>query len=258
MFTRLEVLLTPAEFARLPQRDLTQTACVVFDVLRATSTLLEALNNGAEAIWPVADIPTALDWRRRHPEVLLAGEREGLRIGAALTGGVEFDLGNSPGEFTRERVAGRSIVMTTSNGTRALEACRGAGAVLASSFGNLAATVAWLHRSGFDQLVIVGAGTLEHSALEDVLGAGALVERLWDWVSAGWVDDAALVVRETYRARRNDLVEAAGSGRNGRRLLSLPELAADVPRCLIPDRFSFVAIRGPDGALRRQPVPSVN
>ncbi len=258
MFTRLEVLLTPAEFALLPHRDLTRTACVVLDVLRATSTMLEALNNGAEAIWPVAGIPAALDWRRRHPEVLLAGEREGLRIGAALTGGVEFDLGNSPGEFTRERVAGRSIVMTTSNGTRALDAGRGAGAVLASSFGNLAATVAWLQRSGLPELAIVCAGTLEHCALEDVLGAGALVERLWTLASAGWVDDAAWIVLETYRARRNDLSEAAGSGRNGRRLLSLPDLADDVPRCLIPDRFPFVALRGPDGALRREAVLPAN
>jgi hypothetical protein len=120
MSTTLEVLFAPAEYASLNQHDLRQTVCVVFDVLRATSTMVAALDNGAAAIVPVADIAEALDLRRREPDVLLAGERNGLRIQGDLTGGIEFDLGNSPREFTRARVEGRTIVMTTTNGTRAL------------------------------------------------------------------------------------------------------------------------------------------
>src|SRR2546422_11748827 len=96
----LEVLFAPAEFAALHQRDLSETACVVFDVLRATSTMVTALANGAAAIIPVAGIPEALAIRQRQPEVLLAGERDGLRIQADLTGSIAFDLGNSPREFT--------------------------------------------------------------------------------------------------------------------------------------------------------------
>src|SRR6185503_15623988 len=105
MTTNLEILFTPAEFATLDQRDLSQTSCVVFDILRATTTMVTALANGAKAIIPVAEISEALAIRRREPEVLLAGERDGLRIRAAQTGSIEFDLGNSPREFRAERVA---------------------------------------------------------------------------------------------------------------------------------------------------------
>src|SRR5262245_17676042 len=109
MLQTIEVLFSPAEFAALPRQNLGETTCVVFDVLRATSTMLTALANGAQAIIPVAEITEALAIRQRQPDVLLAGEREGLRIRAERTGGVDFDLGNSPREFTASRVQGRTI-----------------------------------------------------------------------------------------------------------------------------------------------------
>src|ERR1700759_945366 len=104
MRASIEVLFAPAEFAALASRDLSQNVCVVFDIFRATSTIVTALANGAEAVIPVREIPDALAIRRDRPEVLLAGERDGLRIGAKLTGGIEFDLGNSPREFTTAKV----------------------------------------------------------------------------------------------------------------------------------------------------------
>ena len=142
--TSLEVLFTPAEFEALSRRDLSDTVCVVFDVLRATSSMVAALGHGAEALFPVETIPEALQVRERRPDVLLAGERDGVRIRADLTRSIDFDLGNSPREFTRAKVAGRTIVMTTTNGTRALRACTSAKAVLASSFLNLQATANFL------------------------------------------------------------------------------------------------------------------
>lgn len=248
----LEVLLSPTEFASLHDRDLSATVCVVFDVLRATSTMLHALANGAEAIEPVADIPAALDRRATRPEVLLAGERDGVRIRGELSGGVEFDFGNSPREFTRERVVGRPIVMTTTNGTRALHACQGASAVLAASFGNLAATAHWLERQDPSRLLLVCAGTLDHAAMEDALAAGALADAIWSFASQGWVDDAARLVRELYRARQNDLLRAVSEGRNGHRLLRSPDFADDVPACLALNRFPFVVRMQPDGRLRAE------
>src|SRR5579871_1468891 len=107
MTRSLEVLFAPAEFAALRQRDLHETVCVVFDVLRATSTMMTALANGADSIVPVAEIDEAMVVRRRDARVLLAGERDGVRIRAHQTGGTEFDLGNSPREFTPEIVRGR-------------------------------------------------------------------------------------------------------------------------------------------------------
>src|SRR5215211_2708797 len=144
MTATLEVILTPAEFGPLRQRDLSQTVCVVFDILRATTSMITALANGADSIIPVEQISEALELRRQRPELLLAGERDGVRIRSNLTGGIDFDLGNSPREFTSERVQGRSIVMTTTNGTRALRACAAAQVVLIGSFLNLRAITNWL------------------------------------------------------------------------------------------------------------------
>ena len=105
MQATLEVLFTPAEFDALKNRDLSNTVCVVFDVLRATTSMLAALHHGARQIIPVKEISEALAAQRGLAQAaLLAGERNGLRIRAAQTGGVDFDLGNSPREFTRERV----------------------------------------------------------------------------------------------------------------------------------------------------------
>src|SRR6478735_9120305 len=98
--TWIDVLFAPAEFAALGGRDLSGTVCVVFDVLRATSSMVTALANGASAIVPVSEISEALAARRDRPDLLLAGERGGVRIPANLTGGIPFNLGNSPLEVT--------------------------------------------------------------------------------------------------------------------------------------------------------------
>lgn len=253
---RIEAVFSPSELPALRSRDLRETVCVVFDVLRATSTMLEALANGAASIRPVGEIPEALAVRTQDPDVLLAGERHGLRIGAAQTGGLEFDLGNSPREFTPERVAGRRIVMTTTNGTRAIAACAGAATVLAASFGNLAATARWIELAEPRNVLLVGAGTLDHAALEDVLGVGALADRLWAWANQGWMDDAVRVARELYVARSQDLLRAVAEGRNGHRLLQIPDLADDVSLCLETGRHKLVARLHPDGCLRAEPVPA--
>src|SRR5262245_27463045 len=114
----LEVLFTPADFDALTRRNLNDALCVVFDVFRATSSMVTALANGAAAVVPVAEISDALSIRRKQPDILLAGERDGVRILAPISGGIDFDLGNSPREFTRDAVAGKTIVTTTTNGTR--------------------------------------------------------------------------------------------------------------------------------------------
>src|SRR3954468_9794467 len=92
----LDVHFTPADFNALSQRDLSSTICVVFDVLRATSSMITALANGATEIIPVAEIHEALALRKADQNILLAGERDGVLITSALTGGSSFDFGNSP------------------------------------------------------------------------------------------------------------------------------------------------------------------
>ncbi len=257
----IEVVLTPAELPALKQRDLRDAACVVFDVLRATSTFVTALHHGARAIVPVGEIAEALAVRQKQPEVLLGGERDGVRIRAAQSGGVDFDLGNSPREFTREKVSGKTIVSTTTNGTRALRAGAGAKTVLAASFLNLAATANFLRRLSPLHLVLVCAGTRENTALEDVLAAGGLCEMLEagpsrrdDRMAQRAVptrfSDSAEIARFTYAQAKSDLTAAVHTSENARRLLAIPELRDDVSFCLQPDIFPLVARLETDGAIR--------
>src|SRR5512137_689380 len=195
MPTTLEVLFAPAEYALMEERDLRQTVCVVFDVLRATSTMVTALGNGATAIVPVAEISEALQLRSCQPEILLAGERDGVRIEAELTGGVSFDLGNSPREFTAARVQGKTIAMTTTNGTRALRASAPAAAVLLGAFLNMAATAEFIQRKAPSHVLVVCSGTLDQAAYEDLLGAGALCDLIWGAYCKGAVADSAYTAR---------------------------------------------------------------
>jgi 2-phosphosulfolactate phosphatase len=248
---QLEVVLSPAEFITLQQRDLSDTVCVVFDILRATTSMITALANGAEAILPVAEISEALVLKQKNSNLLLAGEREGLRIRADLTGSIDFDLGNSPREFTAEKVSGRTIVMTTTNGTRALRACAGARMVLVSSFLNLRATTNWILERKPAHLIIVCSGTHDEPALEDILAAGALCEKVWSNYAGGHVSDGAEIARRIYPLLQFDLMDAMKSSRNGRRLLANPDLRDDVRLCVQRESISFVASLLPGGAVRR-------
>jgi 2-phosphosulfolactate phosphatase len=282
---KIETILTPAELPALAQRDLRATACVVFDVLRATSTFVTALHHGAKAIIPVSEIAEALAIKKKSPEVLLGGERNGVRISAD---GIDFDLGNSPREYTEVR--GKTIVSTTTNGTRALRACLNAKTVLAASFLNLTATAEFLRRNQFETILLVCAGTGENQADEDVLAAGALCELLLNApgsinpvaadvnplhlkpgeVRAGshrllpskdakrepfgrgeGVDDSTQVARQAWLAAKPDLAAAVSASENARRLLTIPELCEDVAFCLQRDIFPLIAKMEPDGTIRK-------
>lgn len=256
MTATLEVILTPAEFGPLRQRDLSQTVCVVFDILRATTSMITALSNGAESIIPVEQIGEALELRRQRPEVLLAGERDGVRIRSDLTGGTEFDLGNSPREFTSEKVQGRTIVMTTTNGTRALRACATAKSVFVASFQNLRATANWLRDNKPQHLLLVCSGTYEQAAFEDILAAGAVCERIWPNYAGGMVADSAELARRIYPLMQPNLLDAMRGSRNGRRLLAMPALRDDVWFSVQRETVSFTAQMLKDGVIRKTAFPA--
>lgn len=250
MGVNIEVLLSPAEYQARRARGFPGATCVVFDVLRATSVMITGLANGARSFIPVEEISEALARRSREPGVLLAGERDGLRIKNAEGSGIDFDLGNSPREYIRTRVTGRDIVTTTTNGTRALRACVSAEAVLVGSFLNLAATGQWLEQHKTHDLVLVCAGTGELPALEDILAAGALVELLAQTNTAIELSVAARSALLAYQAVPDQLVEVIGVGGNGARLLANPGLRDDVKLCLQRDIHHLVAILGGDGKIR--------
>lgn len=231
MDANLEVLFTPAEFSALRPQDLSDTVCVVFDVLRATSSMITALAAGAARIFPVKEIAEAVALRGRHPGALLAGERDGVLIRAAQTGGVDFDLGNSPREFTSTRVTGREIIMTTTNGTRALQSCAGAKHILAAAVLNVGAVADWIKREKPARLLVICAGTFEEAAYEDTWAAGALCDLIWTQFEGAAVADSAQIAREIYLKTAGDPMSALQHSRNARRLLANAELRDDVAFC---------------------------
>ena len=251
MITTVEVLFTPAEIALLATQNLSRTSCVVFDILRATSVFVTALANGADAVRPVTEIAEALAARRHEPELLLAGERQGLRLRASDTGGVDFDFGNSPREFTSEAVRGRRIVSTTTNGTRALRACTGGRQTFAGSFLNLVATAKHFGQLAPERVLLVCAGTGEALALEDVLAAGAFSSALQVIGLKTHLTDSAHIATRAFRTADTSLADALANSTNGRRLLAIPELREDVAYCARRDVADVVVELNTEGWLQR-------
>lgn len=246
---QIDVILTPAEFPTLGARDLSATTCVVFDVLRATSSMLTALHHGAEAIIPVSEIAEALAIKQHQPDVLLAGERNGLRIRKELSGGTDFDFGNSPRDFSPERVRGQTIAWTTTNGTRALRACAHAEMILLGALVNHRALSDILDQLRPRHLLLVCAGTFEAAAFEDLFAAGALIDSLQHLTMNESLSDSAQLVWHAYRHVSEDK-ELIVSSLNARRLLANADLAPDVAICLQRDTIQLNASLLNDGSVR--------
>jgi 2-phosphosulfolactate phosphatase len=246
--SELNVLLSPFEYESLPAINLSQTSCVVFDVLRATSTMTVALANGAKEILPCEKIEEAIAAREADPELILAGEREGKRITSQLSHSFDFDLGNSPREMKHEAVFGKRIATTTTNGTRAIKACKGAQQVLIGSFLNMSALKQKILDTNPDRLLLVCAGTAEKTALEDTLGAGALCDLLWPKLEKVATDSARLAW-DIYHKNHMQLLETASKAKNARHLLSIPELAQDVEFCMQRDTHPVIGSMNTEGSI---------
>jgi 2-phosphosulfolactate phosphatase len=159
---RVHVAFTPAETVRAP-------VAVVVDVLRATSTIVQALASGYRRVLCCAEIDEARDLRERLGEGVLAGER----LAQAIPG---FDLGNSPAEFVEPR--GETVILTTTNGTRAIAAAAaGAETVLVGSLLNLAAVAGAVREAGAD-VEVVCAGVDGRFTLDDAYCAGRIAALL--------------------------------------------------------------------------------
>jgi 2-phosphosulfolactate phosphatase len=184
--------------------------------------------------------------------VLLAGEREGLRIEGNLSNDVQFDFGNSPLEFLERPLTGRTIVMTTTNGTRALRACTTAQRTLVASFLNLDRTVEALAKNPPPRLLVVCSGTFEEAAYEDTLAAGALCDRLWQYYD-GRASDSALMSRKLFLQESSRIEQGLQEARNGRRLLTRPALAGDVAFCARFNVFPLVAEMDSTGNITLKP-----
>ena len=228
--TRLDVLLT----ADVVVADrLRGTTALIVDVLRASTTVITALGCGAIAIVPVRTPEEARARAMVIGNALCAGERGGERIPC-------FDLGNSPVEAQSRPVGGRTIVLTTSNGTRALLAARQASAIAMAGFVNLSAVVAWAEAERHD-ITVVCAGSMGAPSLEDQVCAGLLVDRLSARVSAPVLTEIAAGSVDLARGYEKDIARLAVDSRWAQSL-TRAGYAADVGMCLSLDTTTLVPL----------------
>ena len=184
---------------------------VVIDVLRATTTIVEALGNGARCMVPVASVDGARVIAHDRANSILCGERGGVKPNG-------FQLGNSPLEYGRDVVRGMDCVLTTTNGTRALHMATEADEVLIGAITNVDALCDWIKRDGRD-VVLLCSGTDKRVSFEDCLGAGLIVDRL----GYSSTDNAAMMFHAMEGAveRFGGLRYAAESSFHAKRLIGM-------------------------------------
>lgn len=246
----IEVYLT----ARSASRDeFKGKSVLVIDVLRACSTIVTALDNGARAIIPVADMAEAgkIAEHMDGDTMVMGGERSGLKIEG-------YQLGNSPLEYTPEAVQGKVVVLNTSNGTGAITRARSAAEVAVASFLNVSEAVSFASQAKND-VAIVCAGSDNRVALEDILCAGLILHRLWDGREPGERSDAAHIAFSQYAQDRARLAQAIAQSNHGQHLVSLG-FADDVARCSEIDTSPLLPVYRDSRLVLRDPsratVPS--
>jgi 2-phosphosulfolactate phosphatase len=213
---KLDVIFTPAG---LTLAEVQGRTVFVVDILRATTTICAAMSNGAKAIIPVASTEEALRLAQTigSADVLLAGEKNCVRIDG-------FHLGNSPQEMTETAVRGKTLIVSTTNGTQALLACHGAGAVYPACAGNLslAAEKAREVLEGEGGMLVVCAGRGRAFSLDDAYAAGRLVSAaLGGPRGRRGLNDAALASLDLVRRYGEDWERPLRRSRAGRELIRL-------------------------------------
>ena len=189
---RLETCFSPA----LYEPDMNDGAVVVvIDILRASSAICTAFANGAGSIIPVADIEEARDYKNKG--YLVAAERDGFVLDFA-------DFGNSPFNFTSERVKGKTIVYSTTNGTGLINLASSADQIVVGSFLNIEALLKWLIKQD-SNIMLFCAGWKNRFNLEDTVFAGAMAEGLLSTGKYSTICDSTLAAIDLWSLAKSDL-----------------------------------------------------
>jgi len=223
----MDVLLTPQLIPLYPLED---KVVVVIDVLRATTTMTVALDQGATKVIPVETIQECLNFAGQ-PDHVLAGERNGVRVEG-------FDYGNSPFEFMDGVVQGKTLVLTTTNGTRAIRMAHKAHTIAIGGFLNYTALCQWLRHQNRD-VVLLCSGWKDKFNLEDTVFAGSLLHGLHDEFTVD--SDAAFAAEKLYVNARKNLLHFMKQSSHYRRLKHLG-VVRDIQYCLRPDLTNIVPV----------------
>jgi 2-phosphosulfolactate phosphatase len=207
----------------------------VIDVLRVSTTIAYAHANGCERIVPVESVEAAskLSASLDKTVTLLGGEREGRRIDG-------FDLGNSPLEYTQDVVEGKNIILSTTNGTRAITKAREADEIIVAAFVNMSPVLEHIGRAGDKPAGILCAGKQGRFALEDAVCAGMMIDRLG---AQGEVelDDAGVAARLLYLDHKDDIPGLVRNCEHGKYLESLG-FVDDLSACAAVDSLNTLPV----------------
>jgi 2-phosphosulfolactate phosphatase len=185
-------------------KDLVGGTAVVIDVLRSTTTIVHALAAGAREVIPCAEVEEArqIVCQLSSDQVVLGGERGGLAV-------LGFDLGNSPNDYTADRIQGKTLIITTTNGTRAMAHARTASQILLGAFVNVSALCSQLQ--GRQAIHILCSGTDGQYGDDDILLAGLLVDRLQRRDGLGYLLNAQAITAQELWLHKFDLPRALGA-----------------------------------------------
>ncbi|TVR74796.1 MAG: 2-phosphosulfolactate phosphatase [Marinilabiliales bacterium] len=224
----IEVCYSPALYDYYRNDD---AIVVVSDILRATTAICAAFDNGVKNLIPVGGIDEAREWKAKG--YLVAAERDGIVLDFA-------DFGNSPFNFKPDRVRGRTIVYSTTNGTQAIMMASGAKQVAVGAFVNLSALAGWLLEAGRD-VVILCAGWKNRFNLEDTVFAGALADKLTGSGNFATKCDAAVAARDLWLTAQADLVGYMEKAAHRHRLKKLG-LDDVLEYCFTPDSTDVIPV----------------
>ena len=208
MIKELEVFTSATSFQEDEMRGKT---AVMIDVLRASSTIVTALANGAKGVIPVADMGAGskISQSMDTENILLCGEKDGEKIEG-------YDLGNSPFEYTPELVNGKTIILNTTNGTKALMRASHARHITVGSFLNLGSVVEYLKHK--ERIILVCAGWRGRLSLEDLLCAGNIIYELTSGELPDTAFDGAKVAFGLYEKFGDDIEKTVQSSNHAHRL----------------------------------------
>lgn len=224
----VEVCFTPGEYAYYKDEF---EIVVVIDVLRATSAICAAFQNGIKSIIPVPSVEEALDYKKKG--WLAGAERKGQIVDG-------FDFGNSPFSYMREEFRNREVVLTTTNGTKSLDVAKDAEVVVVGSFLNLDALSKWLAEQNKNVLCLC-SGWQDKFNLEDTICAGAISEYLIGTGKFISDEDSSIAAKYLYLSAKDNYLGYLKSSSHRRRLKNL-NLNEDIKYCLTPNQTTVIPI----------------
>lgn len=204
---------------------------VVIDVLRATSAICAALHNGIEGIIPVETLDEAREFQKKG--YLVGAERKGQIVEG-------FDFGNSPYSYMKPEMKGKTVVLSTTNGTRAINLAKDNGEVVIGSLNNIDALNRYLEKKDSNILCLC-SGWQNKFNLEDTICAGAIMDHLIGTGKFTSDEDSSIAAKYLYLSAKDNYFGYLKSSSHRRRLKNL-NLNKDIKYCLTPNQTKVVPV----------------